>query len=281
MLNTKSIIIAFLSFTISANAYALFGHHKCKTKSPIIGLEVDDLASDAFSVEWKKNWGREIPLQIKVTLDGKDATPDIPWFLLIKDKGAGFTEADDGIQPGTTYRVEVSQMSRCKRWSTKTIHVTTPGSLEESPTPEILSDVNANQEQYEEEYSSDFADAAGIEPTNQECLPGDMYSGCGASMDMDSLMNEEMGGSTTAVTSGDGSQITVYEEITTGQGEVILVEVPSTYDPVTGTTTYQGASDNYVYYSNDEPVDVYNVVTTVEEEGDQEGVCDITLGPCD
>ncbi len=99
----------------------------CLIESPVRGLRVDGLTPFGFTVEWDTNWlPNEMPYDIKVKLDGQEATPRIPWWMMMFKKGAGFSNADHEVLPDTRHSVTVSQKSSCGKWSSRTISVHTP-----------------------------------------------------------------------------------------------------------------------------------------------------------
>ena len=103
-----------------------FGKKACTIKSPVRGLHVADITTHGFEVEWAQNYPPQVPKDIEVTLDGRDATPNIPFWMMLFKKGAGFSTWKNGIEPGGTYHVVVTQISKCGKASSSSITVTMP-----------------------------------------------------------------------------------------------------------------------------------------------------------
>lgn len=231
----------------------------CLIESPVRGLSVDDVSPEGFSVEWKYNIPPEIPTSIRVSMNGQDATPTVPWWMMLFDKGAGMSRWGHGVEPGKTYRVQVSQRSVCGKWTSSTVSVTTPDINYENTG-------DASVDAAKEHINAEIAEApSNIADTNDEyywtetlvCDPADeeceevlmdfdanqrdelaiwdpRYDGA----QIDSIMDD---GQRTYIRTNDLSPITVYKEGFDGE----LTEITVYYDPSSGVSSFPGDPRRY------------------------------------
>jgi hypothetical protein len=273
----------------------------CLIDSPVDGLKLDDVSPEGFSVKWARNHPPEIPTDIKVTMDGKDATPNIPFWMMLFRKGAGMTKAVHNVQPGQTYKVKVSQRSVCGNWSSSTVSVTTPQGLEDTPIPEAIATATQQVNQAVDDASSAISDI------NDEyywtetpvCNSGDIFSNdCNAQpLDLEANARDDMSiweprydgakidsimddGQRTYIKTNDGSPITVYQEAYDSEGGNMIVRVPVTYDAESGVSIFEADPSNCIIFAGDIRIEINT--SESDDYGSAPGAqaCDITIGPC-
>ncbi len=224
-------VFTFMLFalTVSTANAGLFSR-LCLIESPVRGLNIDDKNPQSFSVEWDFNIPPEIPVDIRVSMNGQDATPSVPWWMLIFDKGAGMSHWGHGVVPGQTYNVTVSQKSVCGKWSSKTIAVTTPlvdenisiddaiaaatlhVETEISEAPDNIADINDEYtwtetlECDEEDY---YCTPEVIDVLDNEREALNIWDPRLEGAQIDSIMDD---GQRTYIRTNDLSQVTVYED---------------------------------------------------------------------